>query len=122
MHFSCTLNNESACLFYDVGKVFSITCFKHFGFIELFFLNSNFNNLFESSSIKDFLVNSLVDSLFYNLGSIFLTTYFKHFVFMELFDLNSNPNNLFEILLIKNIFVDSSVSFLVASTIKFYLI
>ena len=32
--------------------------------MELFFSNSNFNNLFESSSVKDFLVNSLVDSLF----------------------------------------------------------
>ena len=44
--------------------MFSATCLKHFGFIELFFSNSNFHNLFESSSIKDFLVNSLADSSF----------------------------------------------------------
>ena len=29
--------------------------------MELFDLNSNFNNLFKSSSIKDFLVDSPVD-------------------------------------------------------------
>ena len=31
--------------------------------MELFDLNSNFNNLFESSSIKAFLVDSLIDSI-----------------------------------------------------------
>ena len=39
--------------------------FKHFAFMQLFDLNSNFNNLFEISSIKaslvDFSVNFLVD-------------------------------------------------------------
>ena len=34
--------------------------FKHLVFIELFDLNSSLNNFFESSSIKDFLVDSLV--------------------------------------------------------------
>ena len=38
------------------------TYFKHFVFMELFDSNSNFNNLFESSSIKDFLVDFLIDS------------------------------------------------------------
>ena len=41
--------------------------FKHFGFMELLDLNSNLNNSFESSSIKDFsaefLVDFLIDSL-----------------------------------------------------------
>ena len=37
------------------------TYFKHFVFMELFDLNSNLNNLFESSSIKDFLVDSSVN-------------------------------------------------------------
>ena len=37
------------------------TYFKHFVFMELFDLNSSLNNLFESSSIKDFLVDFLVD-------------------------------------------------------------
>ena len=36
------------------------TYFKHFVFIELSFLNYNLNNLFERSSIKDFLVDSLM--------------------------------------------------------------
>ena len=35
--------------------------FKDFIFIELFELNSNLNNLLESSSIKDILLNLLVD-------------------------------------------------------------
>ena len=39
------------------------TYFKHFVFMELFDLNSNLNNLFESSSIKDFSANFLVDFL-----------------------------------------------------------
>ena len=33
------------------------TYFKHFVFMELFDLNYKINNLFESSSIKDFLVD-----------------------------------------------------------------
>ena len=37
------------------------TYFKHFVFIELSFLYSSLNNLFESSSIMDFLVEFLVD-------------------------------------------------------------
>ena len=37
------------------------TYFKHFVFIELFDLSSSLNNLFENSSIKDFLVDFLVD-------------------------------------------------------------
>ena len=64
LYFSCILNNKSACLFYNVGNIFPTTCFKHFVLMELYSSNSNFNNLFESSSIEDFLVNSLVDSLF----------------------------------------------------------
>ena len=36
-------------------------------FMELFFLNSSLNNLFESSSIKDFLVDFAVDFLIYSL-------------------------------------------------------
>ena len=39
------------------------TCFKHFVFIDLFDLNSSLNILFESSSIKDFLVDSSVNFL-----------------------------------------------------------
>ena len=39
------------------------TYFKHFVFIELFNLNSNLTNLFESSSIKDFLNDSSVNFL-----------------------------------------------------------
>ena len=37
------------------------TYFKHFAFTELFDLNSNLNHLFVSCSIKEFLVNFLVD-------------------------------------------------------------
>ena len=37
------------------------TCFKHFAFIEIFDLNSNPNSVFKRSSIKDFLVDFLVD-------------------------------------------------------------
>ena len=51
-------------MFYSVGNISSTTGFKYFVLMELFLSNSNFNNLFESSSIKDFLVNSSVDSLF----------------------------------------------------------
>ena len=39
------------------------TYFKHFVFMELFDLNSSLNNLFESSSLKDFLVDSSVNFL-----------------------------------------------------------
>ena len=39
------------------------TYFKHFVFMELFDLNFNLNNLFESSSIKDFLVDCSVNFL-----------------------------------------------------------
>ena len=39
------------------------TYFKHFVFIELFDLNSNLNNLFESSSMKASLVDSSVSFL-----------------------------------------------------------
>ena len=39
------------------------TYFKHFVFMELSDLNSSLNNLFESSSIKDFLVDFSVNSL-----------------------------------------------------------
>ena len=35
--------------------------FRYFVFTELFDLNSNLNSLFERSSIKDFLVDFLVD-------------------------------------------------------------
>ena len=40
------------------------TYFKHFVFTELFDLNSNLNNLLESSSIEDFLVDFLVDFIY----------------------------------------------------------
>ena len=39
------------------------TYFKHFVLMELFDLNSNLNNLFESSPIKDSLVDSSVNFL-----------------------------------------------------------
>ena len=39
------------------------TYFKSFVFMELFDLNSSLNNLFERSSIKDFLVDSSVNFL-----------------------------------------------------------
>ena len=39
------------------------TCFKYFTFMELFDLNSNLSNLFESSYTKHFSVNCLVDIL-----------------------------------------------------------
>ena len=39
------------------------TYFKHFVFMELFDLNSNLNNLFESLSIKIFLIDSSVNFL-----------------------------------------------------------
>ena len=39
------------------------TYFKHFAFMELFDLNSNLNNLSESLSNKDFLVDSSVNFL-----------------------------------------------------------
>ena len=39
------------------------TYFKHFVFMELFDLNSCLNNLFESPSLKDFLVDSSVNFL-----------------------------------------------------------
>ena len=41
-------------------QYFLTTHFKHFDFIEWFDLNSNFSNLFETSSIKDFLLNFLM--------------------------------------------------------------
>ena len=53
--------------FYNVGSIFLTIYFKRFVFMELFDLNSNLNNLLETSSIKDFLVdfsvNFLVDFL-----------------------------------------------------------
>ena len=51
--------------FYNVGSMHLTIYFKHFVFTELFNLNSNFNNLFESSSTKDFLVDFLVNFLIY---------------------------------------------------------
>ena len=36
---------------------------KHFAFMELFDLNSSLNNLFESSSVRGFLVDSSVNFL-----------------------------------------------------------
>ena len=39
------------------------TYFIHFVFMELFDLNSNLNNLFESLSIKIFLIDSSVNFL-----------------------------------------------------------
>ena len=56
---------------FDLKKIFLLqirqylltTYFKHFVFIELFDLNSNLNNLFESSSIKHFLVDTSVNVL-----------------------------------------------------------
>ena len=41
-----------------------ITYSKHFVFIDLFDLNSNLNNLIESSTIKDILVDFSVNFLF----------------------------------------------------------
>ena len=49
--------------FYNVGNIFLTTYFKHFLFMGLFDLNSNPNNLFESTSIKDSLVDSSVNFL-----------------------------------------------------------
>ena len=49
--------------FYNVGSIFLTAYFKHFVFTESFDLNSNLNNLFESSYIKDFLVDFLVNFL-----------------------------------------------------------
>ena len=50
-------------VYYKLGSTFLTTYFKYFVFMELFDLNSNLNNLFESSSVKDFLVDSLVNCL-----------------------------------------------------------
>ena len=50
--------------FYLVGSVFLIIYFKHFIFIELFSLNSNFYNPFEIFSINEVSVDSLVNFLF----------------------------------------------------------
>ena len=51
-------------MFCNDGNIFLIAYFKHFDFIEWFDLkNSNSNSLFERFSIKDFLVDSLVDSI-----------------------------------------------------------
>ena len=49
--------------YYKLGSICLTTYFKHFVFMELFDLNSNLNNLFESSSVKDFLVDSSVNFL-----------------------------------------------------------
>ena len=56
LYFSCTINNNSACSFYNVGNIFLKTYFKHFVFMELSDLNSNLNNLFDSSFNKDFFL------------------------------------------------------------------
>ena len=47
---------------YILGKLFLTTYLKHFVFTESFDLNSRLNNLIESLSIKDFLVNFLFES------------------------------------------------------------
>ena len=50
-----------ACfLSYIVSSIFLKTHFRHFDFIEWFDLNSNSSNLFERSSISDFLVDFLM--------------------------------------------------------------
>ena len=64
MHLFCTLKNKSACLFYNLGNIFLTAYFKHFVFMELSDFNSSLNNLFESSSTKDFFVDSSVYFLF----------------------------------------------------------
>ena len=46
-----------------MGNIFLTTYFKHFVFMELFDLNSSLNNLFESSSIQDVLVDFLFNVL-----------------------------------------------------------
>ena len=66
--FVCFLQAKQSFIhFYRLGSIFLTIYFKHFVFMELFGLNSNLNNLFESSSIKDYLldfsVNFLVDIL-----------------------------------------------------------
>ena len=50
-------------MLYNHGNIYLTTNGKHFVFIELSFLNSNPNNLLESSSIKKFLVDSSVNFL-----------------------------------------------------------
>ena len=47
--------------FYNVGSILLTIYFKHFVFIDLSDSDSNLNNLFENSSIKDFLVKFSVD-------------------------------------------------------------
>ena len=44
-------------IFYKIGKIFLTIYFRHFDFIEWFDLNSNSSNLFERSSISNFLVD-----------------------------------------------------------------
>ena len=48
---------------YKLGSIFLTTYFKHLVFMELFYFNSNLNNLFESRSIKASLVDSSVNFL-----------------------------------------------------------
>ena len=49
---------------YEVGKMFLTIYFIRFYFVELWFSNFLSNNLFETSSINDFLVDSSVCFLF----------------------------------------------------------
>ena len=69
--------------------------FKHFVFMELLDLNSNLNNLFESSSIKDFSVEFLVDFLIDSLMCLnisFLTLQILTFSSSGLIIINSQPS------------------------------
>ena len=63
IYFSVVIGFMLDCAFfmyYNVGSIFLTIHFKHLDFIEWFNLNSNSNNLFERSSISDFLVCFLV--------------------------------------------------------------
>ena len=71
------------------------TYFKLFVFMELFDLNSNLNNLFESSSIKDFLVDSLVTflvDLIIKLCILPISTKILKFCLVGLILINSQPS------------------------------
>ena len=61
--------------------------FKHFVFMELLDLNSNLDNLFESSSIKDFSVEFLVDFLIDSLMclNISFLTFLTFYCFLSLY-------------------------------------
>ena len=50
-------------MLYTGGKIFLTINFKYFDFIERYDLNSSSNSLFEILSIKDFLVEFLVNFL-----------------------------------------------------------